>query len=100
MHIVRWAHHDIIVALLKDMGLRRPLPGMGAGMGLDIAAIRRELGLRGRCAGMNRGWTMTDPARLRVRSHTVGRVVRVTHHSTRGAMLSARRDRAARPGAH
>jgi hypothetical protein len=33
------------VALLKDMESRGPLPGMGAGMAMDIAAIRRELGL-------------------------------------------------------
>ena len=33
------------VALLKDMESRGPMPGMGAGMAMDIAAIRRELGL-------------------------------------------------------
>ena len=34
-----------LVALLKDMESRGPVPGMGAGMAMDIAAIRRELGL-------------------------------------------------------
>lgn len=34
-----------LVALLKDMESRGPMPGMGAGMAMDIAAIRRELGL-------------------------------------------------------
>ena len=34
-----------LVALLKDMESRGPLPGMGAGMAMDIASIRRELGL-------------------------------------------------------
>ena len=35
----------VLVALLKDMESRGPVPGMGAGMAMDIAAIRRELGL-------------------------------------------------------
>ena len=34
-----------LVALLKDMESRGPMPGMGSGMAMDIAAIRRELGL-------------------------------------------------------
>ncbi|WP_411281697.1 YecA family protein [Gemmatimonas sp.] len=34
-----------LIALLKDMESRGPMPGMGAGMGMDIAAIRRQLGL-------------------------------------------------------
>ncbi|WP_309671940.1 SEC-C domain-containing protein [Gemmatimonas sp.] len=34
-----------LVALLKDMESRGPMPGMGAGMAMDIAAIRQELGL-------------------------------------------------------
>ncbi len=34
-----------LVALLKDMESRGPMTGMGAGMAMDIAAIRRELGL-------------------------------------------------------
>ena len=46
----RHAAHDPklrprLIALLKDMESRGPMPGMGAGMGMDIAAIRRELGL-------------------------------------------------------
>ena len=35
----------VLVALLKDMESRGPVPGMGAGMAMDIAAIRRALGL-------------------------------------------------------
>lgn len=34
-----------LVALLKDMESRGPMPGVGSGMAMDIAAIRRELGL-------------------------------------------------------
>ncbi len=34
-----------LIALLKDMESRGQMPGMGADMGMDIPAIRRELGL-------------------------------------------------------